>query len=86
MGFARRLRAPALKSGNLARVGPTTPTRARRLADASVDPTAARNDILGYFADFRGRVTCLFPTQLPAQSDRISPVLSTVVTLGMGVL
>ena len=42
MGFARRLRAPALKSGNLARVGPTTPTRARRLADASVDPTDAR--------------------------------------------
>jgi hypothetical protein len=29
-----------------ARVGPTTPTRARRLADASVDPTEARNDIL----------------------------------------
>jgi hypothetical protein len=31
----------------LARVGPTTPTRARRLADASVDPTEARDDILG---------------------------------------
>src|SRR6516165_3722589 len=27
--------------------GPTTPTRAGRLADASVDPTDARNDILG---------------------------------------
>jgi hypothetical protein len=26
----------------LARFGPTTPTRARRLADASVDPTEAR--------------------------------------------
>jgi hypothetical protein len=32
---------------NLARVGPTTPTRAGRLSDASVDPTDARNDILG---------------------------------------
>jgi hypothetical protein len=31
-------------SGNadLARFGPTTPMRARRLADASVDPTEAR--------------------------------------------
>jgi hypothetical protein len=28
---------------NLARFGPTTPKRARRLADASVDPTDARN-------------------------------------------
>jgi hypothetical protein len=28
---------------NLARVGPTTPTRARRPFDASVDPTDARN-------------------------------------------
>jgi hypothetical protein len=28
----------------LARFGPTTPTRARRLADASVDPTEARNE------------------------------------------
>jgi hypothetical protein len=28
---------------DLARVGPTTPTRARKLADASVDPTDARN-------------------------------------------
>jgi hypothetical protein len=27
----------------LARFGPTTPTRAGRLADASVDPTDARN-------------------------------------------
>jgi hypothetical protein len=27
------------------RVGPTTPKRARRLADASVDPTEARNDM-----------------------------------------
>jgi hypothetical protein len=33
----------------VARVGPTTPTRAGRLADASVDPTDARNDILGCF-------------------------------------
>jgi hypothetical protein len=31
------------------RVGPTTPTRAGRLADASVDPTDARNDIVGCF-------------------------------------
>jgi hypothetical protein len=29
--------------------GPTTPTRAGRLADASVDPTEARNDNLGCF-------------------------------------
>jgi hypothetical protein len=29
-------------SVGLARVGPTTPTRATRLADASVDPTEAR--------------------------------------------
>src|SRR5262249_10577161 len=28
---------------------PTTPTRARRLIGASVDPTEARNDILGCF-------------------------------------
>jgi hypothetical protein len=33
----------------VSRVGPTTPTRAGRLADASVDHTAARNDILGCF-------------------------------------
>jgi hypothetical protein len=33
----------------LARFGPTTPTRARRLADASVDPTDARNDIASRF-------------------------------------
>ena len=33
----------------LARVGPTTPTRARRPFDASVDHTEARNDILGCF-------------------------------------
>ena len=31
-----------LSSDNSARVGPTTPTRAGRLADASVDPTDAR--------------------------------------------
>src|SRR5262249_8236423 len=35
--------------GAVACVGPTTPTRAGRLADASVDPTDARNDILGCF-------------------------------------
>src|SRR5262245_8164162 len=29
-------------NSDLARVGPTTPTRAGRLADASVDPTEAR--------------------------------------------
>ena len=29
----------------IARFGPTTPTRAGRLADASVDPTDARNDV-----------------------------------------
>ena len=33
----------------LARFGPTTPTRAGRLADASVDHTEARNNILGCF-------------------------------------
>src|SRR5262249_36457949 len=33
----------------LAHFSPTTPTRAGRLADASVDPTEARNDILGCF-------------------------------------
>jgi hypothetical protein len=31
------------------RSGPTTPTRAARLADASVDQTDARNLLLGYF-------------------------------------
>jgi hypothetical protein len=31
----------------LARFGPTTPKLAGRLADASVDPTEARNNILG---------------------------------------
>jgi hypothetical protein len=31
----------AWPSGRFARFGPTTPTRARRLADASVDPTDA---------------------------------------------
>jgi hypothetical protein len=39
---------PSLPDGNflsaVARFGPTTPTRARKLADASVDPTEARND------------------------------------------
>jgi hypothetical protein len=41
---------------------PTTPTRAGRLADASVDPTEARNDILGCFGRYgrsvqgRGRI------------------------------
>jgi hypothetical protein len=38
---------PSLPDGKflsaVARFGPTTPTRARRLADASVDPTDARN-------------------------------------------
>jgi hypothetical protein len=37
----------------LARVGPTTPTRAGRLADASVDSTESRNaraiDAMGHF-------------------------------------
>jgi len=32
----------------LARVGPTTPTRAGRLADASVDPSEARNSDTGF--------------------------------------
>jgi hypothetical protein len=32
----------AVAHQDLARFGPTTPTRARRLADASVDPTDAR--------------------------------------------
>jgi len=44
----------------VARFGPTTPTRAGRLPDASVDPTEARNDILGCF----GR------SHRSAQSDR----------------
>jgi len=35
----------AAKDG-VARVGPTTPTRAKRLADASVDHTEARNSAL----------------------------------------
>jgi hypothetical protein len=34
---------------DLARFGPTTPTRARRSLAASVDPTDARNEILGCF-------------------------------------
>jgi hypothetical protein len=43
-GMTRLTQAPScgVSEGNL-RVGPTTPTRARRLADASVDPTDARN-------------------------------------------
>jgi hypothetical protein len=36
--------SPSLEA-HLARFGPTTPTRAGRLADASVDPTDARNAI-----------------------------------------
>jgi hypothetical protein len=32
----------ACAASGLARFGPTTPTRARRFADASVDPTEAR--------------------------------------------
>src|SRR5262249_10472321 len=39
---------PATAS-RVARFGPTTPTRARRPLRASVDPTDARNDILGCF-------------------------------------
>src|SRR5262249_30510257 len=31
-----------------ARFGPTTPTRARKLADASVDPTEARNGLASH--------------------------------------
>jgi hypothetical protein len=34
---------------DLARVGPTTPTRARRLSDASVDPTDARKTTVRRF-------------------------------------
>src|SRR5262249_43846619 len=34
---------PRVAVRRIARFGPTTPTRARRLADASVDPTEARN-------------------------------------------
>jgi hypothetical protein len=37
-GFLRQGEPPCIA---LARVGPTTPTRARRLFDASVDPTEA---------------------------------------------
>jgi hypothetical protein len=40
-GFCRRCPGDPARSG-LARVGPTTPTRARRFADASVDPTLTR--------------------------------------------
>jgi hypothetical protein len=36
----------------LARVGPTTPKRASRLADASVDPTEARK-LAGFRLDLR---------------------------------
>jgi hypothetical protein len=38
----RRRRVIIRSDGHVARVGPTTPTRAGRLADASVDPTDAR--------------------------------------------
>jgi len=34
---------PGTNDSRVARVGPTTPTRARRPFDASVDPTEARN-------------------------------------------
>ena len=37
------MRGLGAEESTLARFGPTTPTRARRLADASVDPTDARN-------------------------------------------
>ena len=40
----RQRRRPIIRTDcGVARFGPTTPTRARRLADASVDPTEARN-------------------------------------------
>jgi hypothetical protein len=50
--WTRRISAPAYSPAGrrsprrpavVARVGPSTPTRARRLIDASVDPTDARN-------------------------------------------
>jgi hypothetical protein len=41
MGYRRSCGAQGIAL--LARFGPTTPTRAGRLADASVDPTEARN-------------------------------------------
>ena len=49
-----------LAGGHLARVGPTTPTRAARLADASVDPTEARN------------VLVLSPITAPVDAVRIA--------------
>jgi hypothetical protein len=42
MAYCRNCAAQRVAFFPLARVGPTTPTRAGRLADASVDPTDAR--------------------------------------------
>src|SRR5262249_55470248 len=52
MGYPGVVRPSESPSFPLARVGPTTPTRARRLADASVDPTEARH------ANLKGIVLC----------------------------
>jgi hypothetical protein len=47
----RRRRLIIRTESCVARSGPPAPTRARRLFDASVDQTDARNDILGCFVD-----------------------------------
>ena len=49
-----RQQYPLVPQNELARVGPTTPTRAGRLADASVDPTDARKATVRRF----GRSNC----------------------------
>jgi hypothetical protein len=60
--------APAVPA-HLARVGPTTPTRAGRLADASVDPTEARNSNDG----FRDRLAVERPAEPLCQACEASP-------------
>jgi hypothetical protein len=64
----------------LARFGPTTPTRARRLADASVDPTEARKR--GGLAGSSGHQSTTSNDRLPKRSrscamvQRIAALLS----------
>jgi hypothetical protein len=57
------------------RIGPTTPTRARRFADASVDPTEARNDILGCFGRSDRSAQGDRPTKRAAPGWRELPLL-----------
>jgi hypothetical protein len=59
-GWCRRMK--------LTSFGPTTPTRARRLADALVDPTEARNDILGSLSESDRSARCRRPS--PGRSRR----------------